>query len=67
LAKELNISLAELSLAFVNHQSFVTSNIIGATTLEQLKENLESIHVELSQETLQKINEIQELQPNPAP
>ncbi|MDP3313905.1 aldo/keto reductase [Lutibacter sp.] len=67
LAKELNISLTQLSLAFVNQQPFVTSTIIGATTLEQLKENIESVHVELSQETLQKINKIQELQPNPAP
>lgn len=67
LAKELGISLAQLSLAFVNQQPFVTGNIIGATTMEQLKENIGSIHVELSGETLQKINEIQELQPNPAP
>ena len=67
LAKELNISLAQLSLAFVNQQPFLTGNIIGATTMEQLKENIGSINVELSEETLKKINEIQELQPNPAP
>ncbi len=66
-AQELNISLAQLALAFVNQQPFVTSNIIGATTMEQLKENIDSIHVELSKETHQKIDEIQELQPNPAP
>jgi aryl-alcohol dehydrogenase-like predicted oxidoreductase len=67
LANQLNISLAQLSLAFVNQQSFLTGNIIGATTMQQLKENIGSIHVELSKEVLQKINEIQELQPNPAP
>ena len=67
LAQELNISLTELSLAFVNHQPFVTGNIIGATTMEQLKENIGSIHVELSEETLNKIDELQNLQPNPAP
>ncbi len=67
LAKELSLSLAQMSLAFVNQQPFVTGNIIGATTMQQLKENIESIHVELSNETLQKIDEIQELQPNPAP
>jgi len=67
LAKELGISLAELSLAFVNQQSFVDSNIIGATSMEQLKENIGSIHVELSKETLNRIDEIQDLQPNPAP
>lgn len=67
LANELNISLTQLSLAFVNQQPFVTGTIIGATTMEQLKENIGSIHVELSSETLKRIDEIQELQPNPAP
>ena len=67
LAKELNISLVQLALAFVNQRPFLTSNIIGATTLEQLKENIESIHVELSEDTLLEIDRIQELQPNPAP
>ena len=67
LSKELNISLAQLSLAFVNQREFVTANLIGATTMEQLKENIGSIRVELSEETLMKIDEIQALQPNPAP
>jgi len=67
LAQELNLSLAQLALAFVNQQPFVTANIIGATNLTQLKENIESIHVELTPETLQKIDAIQDLQPNPAP
>lgn len=67
LANELEISLTQLSLAFVNHREFLTSNIIGATTLEQLKENISSIDVNLSSETIKRIDEIQELQPNPAP
>ena len=67
LATNLNISLAQLSLAFVNQQPFLTGNIIGATTMQQLKENINSIHVELSNETLELIDKIQELQPNPAP
>ncbi len=67
LAKNLNISLAQLSLAFVTQQPFVTANIIGATSMEQLKENMSSIQVKLSQETLKKIDDIQEFQPNPAP
>ena len=67
LAKELNLSLAQLALAFVNQQSFLTSTIIGATTMQQLKENISSIEVELSEEILKKIDEIHELQPNPAP
>lgn len=67
LANELNISLAQLALAFVNQRPFTTATIIGATTLEQLKENISSIDVELSNEILEKIDKIHELQPNPAP
>lgn len=67
LAQELNISLTQLSLAFVNLQPFVTGNIIGATTMDQLKENIDSIHVEFSSEIVNRIDEIQNLQPNPAP
>jgi aryl-alcohol dehydrogenase-like predicted oxidoreductase len=67
LAKELGISLTTLSLAFVNQRPFVTSNIIGATNLEQLKENIESIDTELSQETLDRIEAIHAVIPNPAP
>jgi len=44
-AKKHKISLAQLSLAFVNQQSFVTSNIIGATTMKQLEENIGSINI----------------------
>ena len=67
LANELNISLAQLSLAFVNQREFLTGNIIGATTMKQLKENISSIHIEFSEETHKKIDEIQQTQPNPAP
>lgn len=67
LAERNGISLTHLSLAFVNQRPFVTSNIIGATTMEQLKENISSIHVELDEEMLAEIDEIQALQPNPAP
>ena len=42
LAEKYNISLTKLALAFVNMQPFVTSNIIGATTMDQLKENIET-------------------------
>ena len=67
LANELNISLAQLSLAFVNQREFLTGNIIGATSLEQLKENIASIDIKFSKETHNRIDEIQEFQPNPAP
>jgi aryl-alcohol dehydrogenase-like predicted oxidoreductase len=67
LAKEYGYSPAQLALAFVNSRPFVTSNIIGATSLEQLKENLDSINIELSAEILEKIEAIHLDQPNPSP
>ena len=67
LANTYNLSLTHLALAFVNQQPFVTSNIIGATTMTQLKENISSIYVNLSSEILEAINHIHNLIPNPAP
>ena len=66
-AKKHKISLAQLSLAFVNQQPFVTSNIIGATTMKQLKEDIDSINVELSPEIIDEINLVHKNNPNPAP
>ena len=66
-AKKYKISLAQLSLAFVNQQPFVTSNIIGATTMKQLKEDIDSINVELSSEIIDEINLVHKNNPNPAP
>jgi len=62
-----NMTLAQMSLAFVNQQPFVTSNIIGATNIEQLKENIDSIDVTLSEDVLQQIEEVHQVIPNPAP
>ena len=67
LANDIGISLTTLSLAFVNQRPFVTSNIIGATNLEQLEENINSIETKLSEDTLARINEIHAKIPNPAP
>ncbi len=67
LAKEYNISMVQLAQAFVNSRPFVTSNIIGATTMSQLKENIESISVELNEEIIDKINLIHNNNPNPSP
>lgn len=67
IADKHGLSLTHLSLAFVNQQPFVTSNIIGATTMEQLKENIESINVELSDEIMKEINAVHNSIPNPAP
>ena len=67
LAETNNMTLAQMSLAFVNQREFVTSNIIGATNLEQLKENISSIYLNLSEDILDRINEIHSIIPNPAP
>ena len=67
LAKENNITMVQLAQAFVNSRPFVTSNIIGATTMEQLKENIDSMNIKLTEETLEKINIIHNNNPNPAP
>jgi aryl-alcohol dehydrogenase-like predicted oxidoreductase len=66
-AKKHGLSLAQMSLAFVNTRSFVTSNIIGATTMEQLKENIASIDISLSKELLEDIEAVHQKYPNPAP
>jgi aryl-alcohol dehydrogenase-like predicted oxidoreductase len=67
ISQEYGISLTHISLAFVNSRPFVTSNIIGASKLEQLKENIGSININLSKEILDEIEEIHSLIPNPAP
>jgi len=61
------LTLTQLAQAFVLHQPFVTSSIIGATTMEQLKENIATIDVVLSKEILDEINAVQAVIPDPAP
>jgi aryl-alcohol dehydrogenase-like predicted oxidoreductase len=67
LAREHDLNPAQMALAFVTAQPFVTSNIIGATTLEQLDENLASSELKLSDDVLAGIEAIHKSQPNPAP
>lgn len=67
LAKEHGLTPTQLAQAFVNTRPFVTSNLIGATSLEQLKENIDSVHVELTDELRQGIADIHQQYPNPAP
>jgi aryl-alcohol dehydrogenase-like predicted oxidoreductase len=67
IAKKNNLTLTELSLAFINQLPFVTSNIIGATKISQLKENINSININLSDEVIAEINAVHDLIPNPAP
>ena len=59
--------MVQLAQAFVNSRPFVTSNIIGATTMAQLKENVESINIELTEDIMNEINLIHNNNPNPAP
>ncbi|MBN3805006.1 NADP(H)-dependent aldo-keto reductase [Paraburkholderia sp. Ac-20336] len=67
LAKRHGLSPAQFALAFVNSRPFVTSTLVGATSLEQLKENIASAQVTLSAEALAEIDQLHELQPSPAP
>ncbi|MDO8711173.1 aldo/keto reductase, partial [Pseudomonas sp.] len=67
LAREHGLDPAQMALAFINQQPFVTSNIIGATTLEQLESNIASFELKLSDEVLAGIEAIHKDHPNPAP
>jgi len=67
LAEANQLTLSQMAIAFVKQQKFVTSTIVGATSLEQLKENIAAFDVTLSKEINLEIDSIQELIPNPAP
>ena len=67
IAEKHGMTLSELSLAFINQLPFVTSNIIGATKMDQLKENIGSINFDLSEEVLGEIEAVHAAIPNPAP
>ncbi|WP_347368480.1 NADP(H)-dependent aldo-keto reductase [Vibrio vulnificus] len=67
LARDYGLDPAQMALAFVNQRPFVASNIIGATTLDQLKANIESLNVKLEDEMLNKIQQIGTTYSNPCP
>ena len=67
LAKDFNLNIAQMAIKFCEIQPFVTSVIIGATTLEQLKTNIDSVDINLNKEIIKKIGEIQKKYPNPCP
>jgi len=67
ISKKYNLDMSQMSLKFCELQHFTTSVIIGATTMEQLKTNIESVNVNLSEEIIKEINEIQKIYPNPCP
>lgn len=67
LARRHGLSPTQMALAYVNSRPFLTSTIIGATTMEQLRENIGSADVKLSQELLAEIEAVHARIPNPAP
>ena len=67
IAADAGLDMAQMALAFVNSRSFVTSNIIGATTTEQLQSNIDSINLTLSADVLAAIEAVHTQHPNPSP
>ncbi|MEM0991801.1 MAG: NADP(H)-dependent aldo-keto reductase [Bacteroidota bacterium] len=66
-AEEHQLNMAQMALAYVNTRPFVTSNIIGATSLSQLRENIESAQISLSDAVIKAIDKVHASNPNPAP
>jgi len=67
ISKKHNLDMSQMSLKFIEIQPFVTSVIIGATTMKQLKTNIESVNIKLTNEIINEINEVQTIYPNPCP
>ncbi len=67
LSKDFNLSMVQLAQSFVNSRPFVTSNIIGATTMEQLKENIDSVNIDFTDEMMERVDKIHNENPNPSP
>jgi len=67
IAKKFDLNFAQMSIKFCEIQKFMTSVIIGATSMEQLKNNIESVNVNLDEEILKEINDTQIKYPNPCP
>ena len=67
LARESGITPTQMALGFVNSRPFVTSNIIGATNIDQLNENIKTFDIELGEDLLEKIEEIHDECPFPCP
>ena len=67
ISKKYGLDISQMSIKFCEVQDFMTSVIIGATTMEQLKTDIESVKVKLDEEVIKEINEIQKIFPNPCP
>ena len=67
IAKKFALDFTQMSIKFCEIQKFLTSVIIGATSMEQLKIDIESVNVNLTEEILKEINNVQIKHPNPCP
>ena len=67
ISKKYDLDISQMSIKFCEVQDFMTSVIIGATTMEQLKTDIESVKVKLDENVIKEINEIQKIYPNPCP
>ncbi|MCO1588210.1 aldo/keto reductase, partial [Escherichia coli] len=66
-ARRHGLDPAQMALAFVRRQPFVASTLLGATTMDQLKTNIESLHLELSEDVLAEIEAVHQVYTYPAP
>ncbi len=67
ISQKFDLDMSQMSIKFCEVQDFMTSVIIGATTMEQLKTNVESVKVNLDSEVIKEINNVQKKYPNPCP
>ena len=67
ISRKHGLDMSQMALKFIEIQPFVTSVIIGATTMQQLKTDIESVNVNLTNEIIKEINEVQKKYPNPCP
>ena len=67
ISQKYDLDMSQMSIKFCEVQDFMTSVIIGATTMEQLKTNVESVKVNLDSEVIKEINNVQKKYPNPCP
>ena len=67
IANQYNLDPAQMALSYVNSRTFLTSNIIGATTMEQLKTNIDSVNINLSDSIIEHIESVHTAIPNPSP
>jgi len=67
ISKKYDLDMSQMSLKFIEIQPFVTSVIIGATNIEQLKTNIESVNIKITEKIINEINQVQAIYPNPCP